>query len=74
MGNFDERVKHTIMGVESDFECKKSGWCVGWLVKVSGENRGKSRPRQTGSQIIEAPPFGGDQNHVWAIFHIRLCF
>ena len=48
------------MGDESDFECKKK-WLVRWVVgKVSGENRGKSRPRQTGSQVIEAPPFGGD--------------
>ena len=54
------------MGFESDFECKKN-WLVRKVVgKVSGENRGKSKARQTGSQIIEAPPFGGDQSHVWA--------
>ena len=67
------------VGVISDLECKKSGcrWVAG---RVSGENRGKSRARQTGSMVM----FGtttvlGDQNHVMqdiieaSLFHIKLC-
>ena len=38
-------------GVISDLECKKSG-CRGVAGRVSGENRGKSRARQTGSMVM----------------------
>ena len=37
---------------------KKYGWFGVGAGKVSGENRGKSRSRQTGSKVMEPMPFG----------------
>ena len=45
---------------QTRLEMQKSGWC-GVVGRVSGENRGKSKARQTGSEVLEAPPLlGGD--------------